>query len=49
MKTRGLREKEMVKVAQYIDDAFTSLGDKSKLNSIGKEVNNMMKDYPLFQ
>lgn len=45
--TRGLKEAEMDKVAEWIDAAITSRDNSSKLAAIKKEIQAFAKDYPL--
>lgn len=46
--TRGLKETEMIKIANLIDDALLNRNDEDKLNEIKKQVEEMMDKYPLF-
>ncbi len=47
--TRGMKEKEMEKVVFYIDEVLKNRNDERKIKEIKKEINNWMKDYPLFK
>jgi glycine hydroxymethyltransferase len=47
--TRGLKEKDMKKVAGFIDRAITANGDEKTHSKIGKEVKEMMVEFPLFK
>lgn len=47
--TRGFDEKDMVKVANWIDDAITNAADDIKLEAIKLEINAFVKAYPLFK
>jgi len=45
--TRGMKEAEMVRVAEWIDRAIAAASDDSKLEKIHNEVKDFCKDYPL--
>ena len=47
--TRGLKEKEVVKVVDLIDEALKKPTDEKHLKAIKRKVNTMMKKFPLFQ
>lgn len=47
--TRGLKEDDMVKIVDYIDEVITHHSDDAKLEGLKKEINAWMGDYPLFQ
>lgn len=46
--TRGLKEDGMKKIVDLIDEALTHHEDEQKLNALRGDVNNWMKDYPLY-
>jgi glycine hydroxymethyltransferase len=46
--THGLKETEMVKVAGFIADAVAHIGNEDKLAAIKLQVNEMMKQFPLY-
>jgi len=46
--TRGLKESDMKKIVELIDEALRHHEDDSKLKSIKLEVNQWMKVFPLF-
>lgn len=46
--SRGLKEKQMVKIVELIDEALTKSGNAANLKKIGKKVNEMMVKYPLY-
>lgn len=46
--TRGLKETDMEQIVAYIDTALMNREDEAKLKAIRSEVNNWMKDRPLF-
>ncbi|TAF73289.1 MAG: serine hydroxymethyltransferase [Bacteroidetes bacterium] len=47
--TRGLKETDMERIANYIDDALMNHENDSKLKAIKAEINKWMHNYPLFQ
>lgn len=47
--TRGLKESDMEKIAEFIDNALNSAGNEKKLALIKKKVNTMMSSKPLFK
>ena len=47
--TRGLKEAEMVKVAEFIDRAVAVRHDEAALRAIGEEVKAFMADFPMPQ
>ena len=47
--TRGLKENDMVTIAEFIDAAVKNHSDEKKLKDIGQEIHHMMSAYPLFQ
>ncbi|MFQ5952019.1 MAG: serine hydroxymethyltransferase [Candidatus Omnitrophota bacterium] len=47
--TRGMGEKEMVKVAEFMDIALGACKDEKKLASIREEVREFLKDFPLYK
>ncbi len=48
MTTRGLVEKDMIKVVDLIDEALRKPNDDKHLNAIRRKVNTWMKKFPLF-
>jgi len=46
--TRGITEKEIPQIVNWIDEAIVNHADDKKLAAIGKKVNKLMSDYPLF-
>ncbi|MCK5838620.1 MAG: serine hydroxymethyltransferase [Bacteroidales bacterium] len=46
--TRGLKEKEMPVIVELIDDVIGDLENESKIETVRKQVNEMMAGYPLF-
>ncbi len=49
MTTRGLNVSDMSRIVDYIDEALTNMDDGMKLSSIKNEINNWMKEYPLYK
>ena len=48
MTTRGLVEKDMIKVVDLIDEALRKPNDDKHLKAIRRKVNTWMKKFPLF-
>jgi glycine hydroxymethyltransferase len=46
--TRGLKEKDVVKVVDLIDEALLKPEDEKHLKAVKRKVNNMMKKFPLY-
>jgi len=46
--SHGLKEAEMVQVAEFIADVIANMGDDGKLNQIKTSVNELMKRFPLY-
>ena len=46
--TRGMKDAEMVKIADFIDRAITNFEDEAKLAEIKSEVNNLCAQFPLY-
>lgn len=49
MTTRGLKEADMLKIADLVDDALMNHENESKLSAIKKEVNSWMNNFPLYK
>ncbi len=47
--TRGLKEKDMVTVAGYIDQVLIHMTDEAKINAIGEEVKAFSQSFPEFE
>jgi glycine hydroxymethyltransferase len=45
--TRGMKETDMIQVAEWIDKAITSRSDEAILNKLSKEVQEFAKQFPL--
>ena len=46
--THGLKEPEMIKIAGFIADVVANIGNDEKLATIKTQVNEMMKNFPLY-
>ncbi len=46
--TRGISEKEIAQIVDWIDKAITHAQNDKKLNTIKKQVNELMETFPLF-
>ncbi len=46
--SRGLKETDMERIVAHIDDALMNREDEGKLKAIRTDINNWMKDRPLF-
>ncbi len=49
MTTRGLIETDMVRIVDLIDEVLMNHDNTSKIANVRSEINNWMKNYPLFQ
>src|SRR5690554_5638852 len=46
--TRGLKERDIAPIVEFIDKVLSNLEDKKVIEEVRKEVNAMMKKFPLF-
>lgn len=46
--TRGLKEKHMPVIVDLIDEVIGDIENEERIAKVGKKVNEMMKDFPLF-
>ncbi|MDI9355836.1 MAG: serine hydroxymethyltransferase [Chitinophagaceae bacterium] len=46
--TRGLKEDDMLRIVDIIDNVFKQRDNPSQIHSVKTEVNNWMKQYPIF-
>lgn len=46
--TRGLKEKDVLKVVDFIDEALSAPTNVDNLKAVKKKVNNFMKKFPLY-
>ncbi len=47
--SRGMKEKEMEKVAEYVCAILKSGGDKNKIDEIAKKVQSLCEDFPIYK
>ncbi len=47
--TRGMKEADMRRIAELIDEVLSHKNDEAKLSAIKSEVNRWMKDFPLYK
>jgi glycine hydroxymethyltransferase len=47
--TRGFKEKDCLKVVEWIDEVITHCNDKDVINHVRSEVNAYMENYPLYE
>jgi len=47
--SRGLKEKDCLKVVEFIDTAIKNKGNAKELEKLRKKINTMMEKYPLFK
>ena len=46
--TRGLKEKHMGQIVGLIDEVISDIENEAKIIKVGKKVNDMMAEFPLF-
>ena len=46
--TRGMKEQEIAKIADFMDRALSSCEDENKLSTIREEVKEMLRAFPLY-
>ncbi|MFY0687866.1 MAG: serine hydroxymethyltransferase [Cyclobacteriaceae bacterium] len=46
--TRGLKEEDMQRIVEYLDNAITNWENDTKLNAVKVEINQWMSQFPLF-
>lgn len=46
--SRGLKEKDMVKIVNFIDEVLMNKDDEKKINSVRKKINKWMSEFELF-
>ena len=46
--TRGMKEEHMAKIVEFVDRIISNIEDETVIETVGKEVNEMMKDFKLF-
>lgn len=47
--TRGFKEKQMDKIVELIDRVLMNAEDEKTIKSVGKKVNSLMEDFPLYK
>ena len=47
--SRGMKEDDMVQVAEFIDQVFANGGDESRSTAIGKEVTEFSRSFHAFE
>ncbi len=47
--TRGMKENDMVRIADFIDSAILNANDENKLAQIAEDVKNFLKNFPLYE
>ena len=46
--TRGMKENDMVKIVEFVDRIISDIENESVIEEVGKEVNKMMENFPMF-
>jgi len=46
--TRGMKEEHMPKIVEFVDRVISNIDDEAVIEQVGKEVNELMKDFKLF-
>ena len=46
--TRGMKEEHMPKIVEFVDRVISNIDDEAVIAQVGKEVNEMMKDFKLY-
>ena len=47
--TRGMKEKQMDQVVQYIDDVLMNLDNETRISETGKQVIDFTREFPLYE
>lgn len=47
--TRGLKEKDIIELVNYIDEALTNYDNERIINSVAKKVDSICKKYPIYK
>ena len=47
--TRGLKEKDIIKLVNYMDEALTNYDNEKIINSVAKKVDALCKKYPIYK
>ena len=46
--TRGIKEKDCIKIAQLIDEVLMNNDNETKIDAVKKKVNTIMEKFPLY-
>ena len=46
--TRGLKEKDIIKIVEFLDESVYNFKNNKNMNSLSKKVKSMMSQYPIF-
>jgi glycine hydroxymethyltransferase len=46
--TRGMKEEDMTRIVDYIDDILSNIEDDQKIAGVKAEINSWMKAFPLY-
>jgi glycine hydroxymethyltransferase len=49
MTTRGMKELDMIRIVQLIDDVLTNHDNEAKIAEVKDQINEWMKDFPLYK
>ena len=49
MTTRGMKELDMLRIVELIDEVLTNNDNEGKINEVKNQVNEWMKDFPLYK
>ena len=47
--TRGLKEKDVMELTQYIDEVLSNSDDEKVINSVAKKVATLCKKFPMYK
>ena len=47
--TRGLKEKDIIELVNYMDEALTNYDNEKIINSVAKKVDALCKKYPIYK
>ncbi|PPS21598.1 serine hydroxymethyltransferase [Brachyspira murdochii] len=47
--TRGLKEKDVMELTQYIDEVLSNSDDEKVINAVGKKVSALCKKFPMYK
>jgi glycine hydroxymethyltransferase len=47
--TRGIKESQIKSIVELIDEVLSNIGNEEVINKVRLRVNELMKDYPLFE